>query len=117
MTDFRRFQNIRKGPKMATEHQLDRAQAIRNYGSHCKVCAIGPLNRRGLFVLPIGPNHHHIPLCKECHNHLKAGVTRKAIVQTLRRRANAMIEITREQATTGGYQVAPVPDDGHRRAD
>ena len=102
---------------MATEHQLNRAQAIENYGCNCQVCAKGPLERRALFILPIGHNEHHIPLCKRCHNHLKDGVTRKAIVQTLRRRANAMIEITREQATIGGYKIAPVPDDGHRRVD
>jgi len=96
---------------MATEHQLDRAQAIKNYGRNCRVCDIGPLERRGLFILPIGVRGHHIPLCKECHNHLKAGVTRKAIVQTLRRRANAMIEVTRRQALDGGYQIAPVPED------
>ena len=64
-----------------------------------------------MFILPIGHSRHHIPLCKECHNHLKDGVTRKAIVQTLRRRANAMIEITRRQATAGDYKIAPVQDD------
>jgi len=96
---------------MATEHQLNRAQALENYGRNCRVCDIGPLYRRALFILPIGYRGHHLPLCKECHNHLKAGVTRKAIVQTLRRRANAMIEITRSQATEGNYRVAPVPKD------
>ena len=96
---------------MITEHQLDRAQAIENYGRTCFVCALGPLERRGLFILPLDPTGLDVPVCKVCHNHIKDGATVKALVQQLRRRANAMILVTRARATDGGYRVAPVPED------
>ena len=96
---------------MMTEHQLNRAQAIENYGQKCYLCAHGPLTRRGLFILPVGPVSCHVPLCKECRDHLKAGATVKAIVQKLRRRANTLLIVTRQRATSGGFRIAAVPED------
>lgn len=96
---------------MITEHQLDRAQAIEKYGRNCFICALGPLEGRGLFISPIGISKQHVPVCKVCHNHLKDGASVKALVQQTRRRANAMILVTRDRATDGGYRIAPVAED------
>jgi len=95
---------------MATDRDLDRAQAISNFGRNCFFCTTGPLQRRGLFIMPLGYRGMDVPLCKSCRDHFEGGGSEVALVKQLRKHANAVIKATREHATAGGYRIEAVSE-------
>lgn len=104
------LEHYKKGLKMATERDLDRAQAIHNYGRNCYFCAAGPLERRALFLKPLGPNNTNVPLCKTCCHAVDTGMSLRPILLAHLKRGRALEAVASLRLTEYGWATPRRPE-------
>jgi hypothetical protein len=95
---------------MATERDLDRALVIQSHGRTCYLCVAGPLERRALFLKPIGPNNTNVPLCKTCCHAVDTGASLRPILLAHLKRGRALEAVASLRLTEYGWATPRRPE-------